>query len=92
MGASSEPGVDAPLRHRGKTLVRLEGKVDSSHASLVGKVDASRRERRSAFRWLVGIGLGAFVTIVAAVVGAPHVLPPPSSAVPQHSPGAAPSL
>ena len=86
-GASSEPGVDAPLRNRGETLGRLEGKTDSSHASLARKVDASRREQRSEFRWLVGIGLGAFVTIVAAVIGAPHVLPPPSSAVPQHSPG-----
>ena len=92
MGASSESGVDAALRHNGEPPGKLERKTDSSHASLAGKVDASRREQRSECGWLVGIGLGAFVTIVAAVVGAPHVLPPPSSAVPQHSPGAAPSL
>ena len=87
MGASSESGVDATLRHHGETLGRLERKIDSNHVSLESKMGASRREQRSAFRWLIGIGLGAFVTIVAAVIGAPYVLTRPSSAVPQHSPG-----
>lgn len=92
MGASSESGVDATLRHHGETLERLERKVDSNHESTENKIEEARREQRGEFKWLIGLGFGAFVAILGAIVGTPYVMSPPASVapasvIPQKAPG-----